>query len=426
MLSREPMLPIVSPPWLRIAPLLAMLCVVLSACAVKHGIPDAEAVAKLGPAGPLLPLYKGLYGLETRTRETPVVILQLGDSHTANDSFSGRLREQFQARFGDAGRGVLHPGVPFKYYRPDRVSASSPGWTLERAGRADGPMGITGIRQHADGPAEMTLSSNDPTDETGVSLEFLAQPGGGSVDIASATGWRTRISTNAAATGAQWVALPQGAGGGEVTVTTAGDGSVDMLSWSAERDRPGVVVANLGTIGATVDLLLAMDPALVRQELARLSPTVIIVAFGTNEGFGGGTEATSYRERFEQALQMLRSAAPAAAIVVVGPPDSEKHTGRHFKGHTPCGDPRWSQPPHVAMVRGIQREIASREHLFFWDWQAAMGGPCTIGRWAAMHPPMAARDHVHMLQPGYRATADVLFQVLMDGYEEYKSLRPAS
>lgn len=423
---RESVLPKAPLPWPNITPILVILCLVLSACASPRNVPEADALARLGPAGPLLPLYKGLSGLEARTRTSPVVILQIGDSHTANDSFSGRLREQFQARFGDAGRGVLHPGVPFKYYRPDRVAVVSTGWTLERAGRAPGPMGIAGIRQHAEGPAEMTLSSPDPADQTGVSLEFLAQPGGGSVDIASATGWRTRVSTNAAATGAQWVTLPKAAGGGEVTVSAVGNAPVDMLSWTAERDRPGAIVANLGTIGATVDLLLEMDPALVRQELARLAPSVILVAFGTNEGFGNGTEAASYRERFEQALRMLRSAAPSAAIAVLGPPDSEKHTGGGFKGHTLCGDPHWTEPPRVALVRDVQREVATRENLFFWDWQSAMGGACSMHRWAAEHPPMAARDHVHLLQQGYQATADVLFQVLMEGYERYKALLPTS
>jgi lysophospholipase L1-like esterase len=297
-----------------------ILCLALSACNTGRGVPDAEAIAKLGPAGPLVPLFRGLSGLETRTRTTPVVILLIGDSHSANDSFSGRLREQLQARFGDAGRGVLHPGVPFKYYRPNRVSVVSSGWTLERAGRAPGPTGIAGIRQHAANAASMNLSSADPADMTDVSLEFLSQPGGGSVDIATATGWQKRISTNAAALGATWVPLPKSAGGGEVTVTAVGDAPVDMLSWSADRGRSGVVVANLGTIGATVDLLGQMDPAIVRQELARLAPSVILVAFGTNEAFDNGTDAASYRDRFEQGLQVLRSAAPSAAIMVLGPP----------------------------------------------------------------------------------------------------------
>ena len=424
--TREPELPIAPASWSNVAHILVILCLALSGCSAYRGVPDAEAIGKLGPAGPLVPLFRGLSGLEARTRTAPVMVLQIGDSHTANDSFSGRLRTQFQARFGDAGRGVLHPGVPFNYYRPDRVAAVSTGWTLDRAGRAAGPMGIAGLRQHADGPAEMTLSSADPADQTSVLLEFLAQPGGGSVDIASATGWRTRISTNAATLGPQWVTLPKGGGGGEVTVSAVGDAPVGMLSWTAERDRPGVIVSNLGTIGATVDILLQMDPALVRQELTRLAPSAILVAFGTNEAFGNGTEAGSYRQRFDQALRMLRSAAPSAAIVVLGPPDSAKRTHKGFQGHTTCGDPHWEQPPRLALVRDIQREVAARENLFFWDWQAAMGGACSIGRWATTRPPMAAPDHVHLLRPGYQATADVLFQVLMEGYETYKALRPQS
>jgi lysophospholipase L1-like esterase len=412
--------------WSNAAHILVILCLALSSCASQRGIPDAEAVAKPGPTGPLIPLFRGLRGLESKTRTTPVVLLQIGDSHTANDSFSGRLREQFQARFGDAGRGVLHPGVPFKYYRPDRVAAVSTGWALARAGRAAGRMGIAGLRQHADGPAAMTLSSADPADQTNVSLEFLAQPGGGSVDIASTTGWRTRVSTNAAAPGPQWVTLPKGAGGGEITVNAVGDAPVDMLSWTAERDRPGVTVSNLGTIGATVDLLLQMDPALVRQELTRISPSVILVAFGTNEAFGNGTDAASYRERFNQALRMLRAAAPSAGIVVLGPPDSAKRTHKGFEGHTTCGDPHWEQSPRLALVLDIQREVAARENLFFWDWQAAMGGACSINRWATTRPPMAAADHVHLLRSGYQATADVLFQALMEGYEKYKAMRPQS
>ena len=424
--SREPVLPIAPVSWPYIAHILVILCLALSACTSGRDIPDAEAIAKLGPAGPLVPLFRGLSGLETRTRTTPVVILLIGDSHSANDSFSGRLREQFQARFGDAGRGVLHPGVPFKYYRPDRVSVVSNGWTLERAGRAPGPMGIAGIRQHAANSAYMTLSSTDPADMTDVSLEFLSQPGGGSVDIATATGLQKRISTNAAAQTATWVPLPKGAGGGEVTVTAVGDAPVDMLSWSADRGRPGVVVSNLGTIGATVDLLGHMDPAVVRQELAHLAPSVILVAFGTNEAFDDGTDDASYRARFEQGLSILRASAPSAAIVVLGPPDSAKHTHKGFKGHTTCGDPKWDEPRRLSLVRTVQRDIAAREHLFFWDWQAAMGGACSMNRWATQRPPMAAADHVHLLQPGYRATADVLFQVLMDSYDKYKVLRPTS
>jgi lysophospholipase L1-like esterase len=408
------------------ARLLLLACLALSACATHRTLPDAEIAAKLGPAGPLLPLYRALSELEARTRAAPVVVLQIGDSHSANDSFSGRLREQFQARFGDAGRGVLQPGVPFHYYRPDRVAAASDRWAAERAGRAAGPVGIAAVRQHGGKGATMTLSSPDPADMAEVSLEFLHQPGGGSVDIATATGWRQRISTDAATPEARWLTIPKGASGGEVTVAATADAPVDMLSWTATRGGPGTVVSNLGTIGATVDIIGRMDPTLLRQELAHIAPSVILLAFGTNEAFDTGTAAADYRERFAQSLRILREAAPSAAIVVLGPPDSAKHTARGFKGRTQCGDPRWDEPRPLSVVRDVQREVAAREKLFFWDWQAAMGGACSANRWAAEHPPRMAADHVHLLRPGYRATAEALFQVLMDGYEAYKALRPTS
>ena len=79
--------------------------------------------------------------------------MQIGDSHTANDSFSGRLRELFQARFGDAGRGVMPPGCPVPLLpagaRVGHLGGLGSGQQLPRRRR---PFGITGLRQHADGP----------------------------------------------------------------------------------------------------------------------------------------------------------------------------------------------------------------------------------------------------------------------------------
>lgn len=382
--------------------------------------------AKLGTAGPLLPLFRALGSLEAGNRQKPVVVLQLGDSHSANDSFSGRLRELFQARFGDAGRGVLQPGIPFKYYRPDGVAVASARWAAERAGRTPGPTGIAAVRQHGGSGATMTLSANTAGGLTDMSLEFLAQPGGGSVDIASDTGLRTHVATDAATQEARWVALPRDKNRSEVTIAATGDAPVDMLSWTAERDESGVIVSNLGTIGATVDILGRMDPALVHQELAHIAPHVILLAFGTNEGFDNGTDAASYRGRFEQSLRLLRESAPTAAIVILGPPDGARHTKRGFKGRTACGDPRWDEPRGLAIVRNVQRAVAAEQKLFFWDWQAAMGGACSMNRWAAAHPPLAGADHVHLLRSGYRATAEALFQTLMDGFAAYKALRPVS
>ena len=407
--------------------LLALLCIASCAPAPPN-MSDAEIAARLGPAAPLLPLYRALASLESGARTMPVVILQIGDSHTANDSFIGRLRELFQARFGDAGRGVLPPGIPHRYYRPTRVSVTAQGWTVISSFRREssGPFGITGLRQHAAGAAEMTLSAPDSDDLDRTEIEVLNQPGGGTIDAEFDTGIRAAIATAAPAGQSAWITLPFAPGSHTLTLRARSDGPVDLLAWSVTRGKSGVIYANLGTIGASVDLLDRWDPTIVRQDLAHFSPALIVLAFGTNEGFRDSTDPSQYVTEFTARLRDLRAAVPTAGLLVLGPPDGDRHRGKRSAAAPACGNPDWAEPPRLAEVREAQRTAASHEGAYFWDWSAAMGGGCSMLRWAATDPPLAAPDHVHLFAPGYQATAEDLFRAIMDGYDRYRALRLTS
>jgi len=396
----------------------ALLCLILmTSCAVQPSGPsDAEIAAKLGPMAPLLPLYRQLALLEAGRANSPVVMLQIGDSHTANDSFSGRLRELLQNRFGDAGRGVLPPGVPYRYYRPGHVSVSEQGWTVISSFRGDpGPFGITGIRQHADRTADMTLSA-EPGDLARAEIEVLRQPGGGTLNANGAI-----IATNAASVQSAWLPVPAGQ---TLSVQARGDGPVDVLAWSVARGTSGVIYANLGIIGATVDLLDTWDPALLQQDLVHLAPSLIVLAFGTNEGFHDSVDPAAYAAVFAARLRALHAAVPNAALLVIGPPDGDRRRPKRSTAPAACGDANWTEPPKLDAIRETQRAIAAQQNAYFWDWKAAMGGDCSMMRWAASVPPMAAPDHVHLYAPGYQATAEQLFRVIMDGYAQYRALRP--
>src|SRR5699024_5668170 len=59
-------------------------------------------------AHPLAHFYQGLARLEDDPKNPAIVrITQIGDSHTASDTFTGPLRHALQKRFGDGGRGYL-------------------------------------------------------------------------------------------------------------------------------------------------------------------------------------------------------------------------------------------------------------------------------------------------------------------------------
>jgi len=375
--------------------------------------------------GGLAPFYAALSALEDGSARTPVQIVQIGDSHTANDGFSGRLRELFQQRFGDGGRGMLPPGIPFRYYKPAQVAVTAQDWTTTGSLResSPGPFGIAGVRQTADGPAVMTLRSTEPSGLGHVDIEAWGQPGGGTLDASWDGGPAVSFSTDTRVAGPLFFPLPPGPSGAGLTLRARGDGQVDMLSWTATYPGPGVVYSNLGTIGATISNIGRFDPAAVRAELARLHPALILVAFGTNEGFADGTDMATYPELYAEEVALLHAAAPQASIAIIGPPDGTR-TARPGQRACPAVERRhaWAIPPHLAPVRAAERAFARSHGYFYWDWSAAMGGPCSITRWALTDPPMAAADHVHLLHPGYRATAELLFEALMRGYRAQGSV----
>ncbi len=381
-----------------------MFVLLVAGCAAQEaeGRPDHDA--GLGPYRALGPFYRALRQAESGRGR--VAVVQVGDSHTANDAFSGRMRELLQGRFGDGGRGMLPPGIPHAYYRPARVSVTSEGWRIVRGA---GPVGLAGLRQRAEGPATMTLQA-EPGELQRVIVEVLAQPGGGTVDIATADGRRVSAST-AARVGAVRIAAPAGAGGW-VEVSARGDGPVDLLGWTAEKAGAGATWSNLGTVGATMELTQRWDAGVLAAEGAALSPALVVLAFGTNEGFKDSTDLAAYPALARAAIRRLRAMAPGASIVVAGPPG-----GVRAGAGVPCGEGRSAVPANLPRVRAMLREAARAEGAFFWDWAEAMGGDCAIIGWARTEPPMAARDHVHLLVPGARRTAEALFEVLMQGYD---------
>ena len=99
-----------------------------------------------GPSG-LASFFHDLHRLQAGQLDH-VRILQLGDSHTAGDVFSGYLRSRFQERFGDAGRGMMPPGYTYNGLRQAEVKVTqSRGWVIHDSLKASdpGPFGISGF-----------------------------------------------------------------------------------------------------------------------------------------------------------------------------------------------------------------------------------------------------------------------------------------
>ena len=405
------------------APLLLILWTML---APGH----AAEPARLIGAEKLRPFFTALAALDQRRSRAPVRIMQIGDSHTASDSFSGRMRERLQDRFGAAGRGWLPAGVPYKYFQPRLVTVSETGWRHLRASDTDDkpPLGLDAVVARAtEADARMTLSSNDADGFDRVAVEFVARPDGQPLTIRADQNPPARIVTAAPKIGVRRseVLLPKPAH--QLDLVASGPPGTEVLGWAVERRRSGVIYENHGSVGGTVRLLERLDPATVSFELADRRPALLVIAFGTNEGFRDGLDPADYAARFRAAVGSLARRARGGAVLVLGPPDGNRRPGE-CAGNAGCsvgpstqGDNcAWTVPPKLAEVRAAQRRLALRQGWAFWDWSAAMGGACSMHQGLGEDPPLAMPDHVHLSKAGYVRTADRLFTDLMRAYDEWK------
>jgi lysophospholipase L1-like esterase len=397
-------------------------------------LPDRAGEPRLWGAAGLTRFFAALRRTEEKQTAAPLRVVQIGDSHTAADAFSGRLREAFQNRYGGAGRGWLPAGVPFKYYNPRLVSVAEEGWRHQGPTNGAPPeaLGLDALVAVNDGRrADMTLRSTDPAGFDRLAVEYLAQPEGGDLTVAVDHGPSVRVVTAAALSHVERKIVWQGRAGRAVELATEGGAPVAVIGWTVERGGPGVIYENHGVIGARASLLGRMDPAALGVELGDSRPALLVVAFGTNEGFDDAFDRRAYAAMFRDNVARLQLLAPQAAVLIVGPPDgnrSGKGCAAGERRSAACapeagvGDAcAWHEPPYLAAVRETQKAVAGRAGWAFWDWSLAMGGACSMHRFFRRAPPWAFADHVHLNRDGYAATADVLFFDLVSAYERWRA-----
>jgi len=378
---------------------------------------------------PLGKFYADLRALERRRRRTPVVALQIGDSHTANDAFSGSVRGALQTRFGQGGRGLLPPGIPFRTYNPGQltVTASAEWQAISGADpAAAGPFGLTGLRQRAQSVGAEIIVEGEPGAFARTELEILRQPGGGSIRVEFDGRTAATVATAGAERRAAFVSVAAPRDGRRLRLTTIGAEPVELLGLSVTRAGAGIVYANLGTIGATIELTTRWDRDTLAMEMTHLKPSLLTLAFGTNEGFSQRTSMTTYPELFAAQVRMLAALAPLASVVVLGPPDGLLPRGRAQGTELELCERGELRPPHLAAVRDAQRRVATQEGWQFWDWAAAMGGDCSMARWVRASPSLALPDHVHLRSEGYRRTAGLFVQELLTGYQRWSQTEGAA
>jgi lysophospholipase L1-like esterase len=383
------------------------------------------ATPRVGIENPraLAGFFDQLHQLEADPKSQLVRVIQFGDSHTAADVFTGALRTLFQQKFGDGGAGFQYAGYPFAGYRIHGTKrAQSTGWTAlgtHLADIGDGKVGMGGVSLSTNAPGNWVSLD---ADATSLEVQYMVQPGGGSIEIRDNDTLIATLSTATAS--AAGVATAVGGGdlsaeGGDsagvyrsellpgphhIEVLTIQDAPVRLLGLSTEN-ASGITYEAAGINGAEASLFLRWNDALQEPLLAAVNPALVVLAYGTNEASDRNWTEESYAAMFTRIVERIRRAAPSASILVVGPPDRALRVGRRS----------WAPFAGVDRIVAAQRAVCRQMHCAYWDQRSRMGGLGSMREWVAVS--WAQPDHTHFTGEGYNELASALFSDILQQYD---------
>ncbi|MGI4761596.1 MAG: GDSL-type esterase/lipase family protein [Janthinobacterium lividum] len=353
-----------------------------------------------------LPRYPASLGGRVR-------VVHLGDSHLQADIFSGRVRQELQRTYGNAGRGLA---FPFRVARADgsssfRTAATAGQWRVRRVlAKPDSllPVGLAGfVLATADSGAAFTLRipALRRPNYTFSKLTLLRQPGPAAFDWQVRSAQGRLLGTLAGSTAGfaptvvldslrDFVAL-------RATRTSLRQTSAQLYGLLLDNGQPGVVYHTIGVNGAAVRHYNRAP--LFFEQLPALAPDLLIISLGTNDAYEPGFDPTAFQRQLDTLVSRLRRRCPQADVLLTAPADSYRR--RRYRN------------PDLARLRTVLRAYAQAHDLAYWDFAAVQGGYGSMRAWQAHG--LAGTDLVHFTNKGYDVQGLLLYLALQDGFAAF-------
>ncbi|MEL6188151.1 MAG: GDSL-type esterase/lipase family protein, partial [Myxococcota bacterium] len=358
--------------------------------AVERGEAMARFRARLDAVG-------GAAGASPR----PVRVLLLGDSHVASDFISGMARSLLQARFGDAGRGLVHADQRWGY-GGRRLKRREADWDRPRVVDAKGP----GKRYGLFGLALVAKRK-------GASVSYRVRPKDRFVELHHEGGFELTLNGKSlgraeAADGTTVTRLEVPAGKKPSTlVVKAQRRGARLYGLGFETGQPGLLLSAIGPVGADTKVYLQLEPSSFRADLTAHEPDLIVLMVGGNDALKvrkGWRSLDAVREDHERLVALLRETVPAADLLLLGPMDAGQRKGGKVRSK-----------PRIREVRDLQAEVAGALDLAWWDTLEAMGGAGAIKRW--VKAGVMNKDLVHPGKPAADVLGALAAEAVLDWYD---------
>lgn len=362
------------------------------------------------------PFFKKLSELQT-TKTGKISILHIGDSHVQADWGTGKIRENFQTEFGNAGRGLIFPAKAARSNESYSFESAATGvWETKRAVFPEQPLpiGIGGITlKTSDTTATITvkIKEREEVDPSHNKItffyektpnSFFAEVKDSLTNTIAYLGDYTREKYSFAST----IYLKNSYNFFSLAFrkTQTIQTQFILYGMNLENQKSGIVYHSIGVNGAKAKHYVEAQYFLIQT--AALDPDLIIISLGTNEAMENPALDPNYERQVNDLLDGLQKFNPETPILITTPPGNFKNRNKK--------NPATEEVVSQLLKIGLNRNIS----LF--NLYESGGGKNFSSQW--MKNGLMQKDGVHFTKTGYELQGDMLYLALINAYNHFNEL----
>ena len=177
-------------------------------------------------------------------------------------------------------------------------------------------------------------------------------------------------------------------------------------------DGKGVHVDNFSSRGNSGLPLSTFNVDLMHDFQEQLGYDLIILHYGTNVLNYGSLNYNWYEKRMKKTVEHLKACFPGVAILVVSTADKATKYDLEMKTDSA-----------VVPLTTAQKLYAIASESGFVNLYMLMGGDGSMIQWVEEMPAKANKDYTHFNFRGAKEVANMLYNQINEGYQQYKVLR---
>jgi hypothetical protein len=339
----------------------------------------------------------------SHARNEPVRIAFFGDSFIEGDLLTMSFRDTLQSLFGGKGVGYVPLASEVAHFRTSIQHDFGNIDTYSILGQRDDrfPLGFSGhcFKPNEGGFAEYRPAKKKPQDFEVIRL-FYQTPSTRSMEcIVNDT--LSITTTLAGGSSVQHATVPASKANSIRFNFTHAD---SLALYGASFETPtGIFVDNFSMRGNSGIGFSFVSDSMLTEFNDFQQYRMIVLQYGLNVvSLTDSTNFTSYEINMVRIVNRLKKLFPTTSILLVGVSDRASNQNGKFLTY-----------PDIPLMRDVQRRIAEKTKITFWDMYEAMGGENSIVKYVDAKPALAAKDYTHLTYWGGRKIAVKLAHAIL-------------